>query len=226
MFLTEVVNQRSSNSEISISHFVYQPVGSVVIVLCDHFGEHWKNFGFIVSRRGIFTVFVNQIFIDGTHNKCFDHMCRFYGLICIDSAVVFSIQSHSCYSPGFICFFSIIQICFFQRICKLGKMFAFTCLFRCNGTEIFINTISDSLCHQFMMRGIGNIKIIILIAHKSHFQNCYRDGTPVGSGHIIRRDHALVAKTGGSTVVLDDAAGKSLAFLNDVLVKILVGSSW
>ena len=74
------------------------------------------------------------------------------------------------------------------------------------------------------MGSIGDIHVITFITHKSHFQDRNRYSAPVGTGHVVSRDHTFVGKSGGRTVAVYDTFGQSITFFDKVCIKILVGA--
>ena len=97
---------------------------------------------------------------------------------------------------------------------------------RFDSIEICIDSIGNSPCHSFVICGIGNVKIIILVTHKSHFEDGNRNCTPVGTSHIVGRDDAFVCKSGGIAVTVDDTGCKRITFFDEFLVQILIGTGW
>ena len=126
--------------------------------------------------------------------------------------------------PGFISCFKWIDISLFQCISQIGKMFSWSGEIRCNDVEVLINSIGDSFSHCFVVGSISDIHVITFITHKSHFQDRNRYSAPVGTGHIVCRDHTFVGKSGGRTVAVYDTFGQSITFFDKVCIKILVGA--
>ena len=105
-------------------------------------------------------------------------------------------------------------------------MFSDSSNIRFDSIEICIDSIGNSLCHSFMICGIGNIEIIILVTHKPHFEDGNRNCAPVGASHIVGRDDTFVCKAGGIAVTVDDTGCKRITFFDEFLVQILIGTGW
>ena len=140
----------------------------------------------------------------------------------MDRTVCLCGKIHGGNRPGFAFGFLWTGVSGFQGISEFRKMLTDCGDIRFYGIEISVDTICDSFCHGLMVGGIGDIEVIILVAHKSHFQDRNRNGAPVGAGHVVCGDHPFVGKTGCIAVAVYDAGCKSVAFFDDVCIQILV----
>ena len=216
-FLTKFINHSRPRSKIPISKLSHQLICRIIITNRDHLRKQRLQRTLILRRSRIRSIRINHLIINSRHNKRLDHTRRLHSHFRIHRTIRLRRKIHHRNSPAFPLLFLHIHIIFLNLICKCRKMLPDRNRIRCNNTEILINTIRDRLCHRLMVRCIGDIQIIILITHKSHLKDRNRNSTPVGSRHIIRRDHPKISKPGRITVMIDDTACKRIAFLNDIL---------
>ena len=58
--------------------------------------------------------------------------------------------------------------------------------------EIRIYAVCNSLYHIFLHIRVLHFLVIILVGHKTHFQNSDRDCTPVDAGHVVIEPYAII----------------------------------
>ena len=223
--LTKFINHSRPRSKIPISKLSHQLICRIIITNRDHLRKQRLQRLLILLRSRIRSIRINHLIINRRHNKRLNNTRRLHRLLRIHRTIRLRRKIHHRNSPAFTLLFLHIHIIFFNLICKCRKMLPDRNRIRCNNIEILINTIRDCLRHRLMICRIGDIQIIILITHKSHLKDRNRNSTPVGSRHIIRRDHPKISKPGRITVMIDDTACKRITFLNDILIQILIGRS-